>query len=216
MANDFDKFVSLEPAVAPLAGSEPASQEEQDALDDVMSEVIKFIHGDNNSSIMRIMNNSQELYQGVGQAAFQILLATKQKYERGGQELPSATIFGEGGAIHSAVDEMFQLAQAARIPGSEDQDQYAASIMEVMRLAGEHIESGSDDTSVNEAQELMIDIESTGGPRPVEPADEDSIKGAIQRSMDAQQQPQAPLQPETVPEQAPPQVPQQGGGILNG
>lgn len=219
---NFDEFLTMEPAVQPLVATEEPTQEEVDALDDVVAEVVTFIHGPNNSSVLGMIGNAQELFQGIGAATFQILLATKQKFEQGGTELPSAVLFGEGGAIHTTVDELFQLAQAAGIPGSEDQDQYSASIMEVMRLAGDHIETTGDDASVGEAQELLIDIEETGpqGQAIPESGDEESLKGTIQRSLDAQNQGLEPVPVAEGAAQAAPQqqsaVPEASGGILNG
>lgn len=212
---DFGTYETLDPALGPFEANEEPTKEEQDSLDDVMAEVLKFIHGDNNASVLGSIGNTQDLYQGVGAAAFQILLATKQKFEMGENTLPPAVLFGNGGAVHSTVDEIFQLAQAAGIPGSEDQDQYTAAIMEVMRLAGEYIETSGDDSSVGEAQELLIDVEQTGyqGQDIPNPGEEDKLRGTIQRSLDAQN---AALQPEVVEnQQAAPQQqsaePQSGG-----
>ena len=207
MAQNFEEMVTMTPAFGPLNADEEPTQEEVDALDDINAEVLNFIHGDNNSSVMGSIGNAVELYQGVGAAAFQILLAVKQKFEAGGEKVPPAALFGEGGAIHSTIDELFQLAQAAGMEGSDDQDQYNASMMEVMRLAGDHIEKTNDDDSVAEAQELLIDIETAANPeQAVQGVDEDSLTGTIQRSLDAQNQ---ALQPEQVPDPQAPQGPQQ-------
>ena len=200
MAQSFEDMVSMTPEFGPLNADQEPTQDEIDALDDINAEVLMFIHGPNNGSVMGMVGNSPELYQGVAAAAFQILLATKQKFEAGGEKVPPAALFGEGGAIHTTIDEIFQLAQAAGMPGSEDQDHYNAAMMEVMRLAGDHIEKTNDDASVGEAQELLIDIETAdgqaGGYQPVE---EDVLAGTIQRSLDAQNQ---ALQPQQVPEDA--------------
>lgn len=234
-AKDFQSMISMEPALGPLTADEQPTAEEMDALDDINSEVIKFIHGDNRNPVMGMISNARELYQGISQAAFQILLATKQKYEAGGQKVPPAALFGEGAAIHTAVDELFQIAQAAQLPGSDDQDQYSAAMMNIMRLAGEHIEKSNDDDSVAEAQELLIDVETAGGMPGAGPAtyteeDNEQLTGAIQRSLDAQNQalypqqapdPEAPVGPQQgAPQQSGQagrgaQMPPQGGGILN-
>ena len=225
---NFEEMVTMTPAFGPVNADEEPTPDEVDALDDINAEVLNFIHGDNNESVMGSIGNAQELYQGVAGAAFQILLAVKQQFEAGGEKVPPAALFGEGGAIHSTIDELFQLAQAAGMEGSNDQDQYNASMMEVMRLAGDHIEKTNDDSSVAEAQELLIDIESAANPEAaVGAVDEDSLTGTIQRSLDAQN---LALQPEQVPpEGAAPQqqqanqanqgaLPPQGppaGGVLN-
>ena len=214
---DFNDLVTMEPAVQPIIGSEEPTQEEIDALDDITSEVVKFIYGDNNASVLGSIANTPELYQGVGFAAFQILLSIKQQFELEGTKVPPATLFGEGGAIHTTVDELFQVAQAAGVEGSDDEAQYSASVMEVMRLAGEYIETTGDDDSISEAQELLIDIEETGqGGMIVETSeDEESLRSTIQRSLDAQNQ---ALQPEQVEEGAPQQQQQPAvpGSLLNG
>ena len=222
---DLGQYGTLEPALSPFEGTEEPTQEEIDALDDITSEVLNFIHGPNNDAVLGSIGNAQELYQGIGAAAFQILLATKAKFEEGGTKVPPATLFGEGGAIHTTIDELFQLAQAAGIPGANEQDQYSAAMMEVMRLAGDHIETTGDDASVAEAQELLIDVERTGpnGSGLPEEGEEDVLRGTIQRSLDAQNsalQP-TPTQGGADPTQVLPQqqgeVPvQPAGGILNG
>lgn len=194
-------YEDLNPALGPFEADEPATQEEQDALDDVSAEILKFIHGNNSRSVLGSIANTPELYQGVGNAAFQILLAIKQQYERDGGKLPEAVLFGEGGAIHTAVDEIIQLAQAAGIQGSDDPNQYSAAMMEVMRLTGEYIETTGDDNSVAEAQELLIDVEETGyaGQQIPQQGDDESLRGAIQRSLDAQNQ---ALQPQPAQDAA--------------
>jgi hypothetical protein len=227
-------MVSLQPEFGPLNADQEPTQLESDALDDITAEVLKFIHGDYSDDLVSSVANAPEFYQGVGAAAFTVLDATKSKFESGGVKVPPATLFGEGGAIHTTVDEIIQLMRAAGVPGAEDPDQYSASMMEVMRLAGEHIEKTNDDESVSEAQELLIDIESTGQPGVVpESEDEGRLKGAIQRSLDAQNQALGPL-PETpsplptgegiAPNPNNPPLPQDpnaeiapaDGGILNG
>jgi len=222
---DFQNRISMQPEMGPLTANEEPTEEEAMAMQDISAEVIKVIHGDNNSAVLGVMSNTPELYQGVAQAAFQILLSSKQKYESGGQKVPPAALFGEGAAIHTAVDELFQLAQAAGLPGSEEQDQYSAAIMDVMRQAGEHIEKSGDDTSIAEAQELLIDIEATGpnaGVPDYTEEDASNVESTVRRSLDKQNQ---SLNPEYVDEGPPPeeqeqmmpqQAPIQGGGILNG
>lgn len=205
----------MEPAAQPFIGSEEPTQEEIDALDDITAEVVKFIYGDNNESVLGTISNTPELYQGVGFAAFQILLATKQKFEEGGTKVPSATLFGEGGAIHTTIDELFQVARAAGVPGSDDEDQYSAAMMEVMRLAGEYIENVGDDESIGETQELLIDSEEPGANDILAETseDEESLRDSIQRSLDAQNQALEPEQVEEAPQQ---QQPAEPGSLLNG
>jgi len=214
---NFDSYADLDPGLAPFEATEPATEEETDALEDIMAHVLTFIHGENQQSVIDSISNSREIYQGVGNAAFNILLSTKLKYEKDGQKIPPATLFGEGGAIHSTVDEIFQLLEAARVPGADDRDQYAASVMEVMRLAGEHIEKSGDDASTFEAQELLIDSEEAGTPgTPVGGApEEDKLTRAIQRSLDAQNQALAPP-PDQAGPAAPAGQPSQPAGGLAG
>ena len=202
---DFNDYIDMDPAFGPISADEEPTPEELDALEDINAEVLKVIYGDNNDAVMGVIKNANELYQGVGLAAFQILLSTKTKFEAGGQKVPPAALFGEGAAIHTTVDELFQLAQAAGIPGSDTEEQYTAAMMEVMRLTGDHIEKSGDDDSVGEAQDLMIDIEAAAGntgPVQLGQEDEDDVRGAIERSMQAQQAP--------APEQALGGPPQQG------
>jgi hypothetical protein len=216
MEQNIGQYETLEPALGPFEGNEEPTQDEIDSLDDVIAEVLTFIHGPNHESVLGSITNAPEegggIFKPIGNATFQILLATKAKFEEGGKKLPPAVLFGEGGAIHTTVDELFQMAQAAGVPGADDDQQYSASIMETLRLAGDYIEKTGDDASITEAQELLIDVEATApGERQLGGgAKDDDLKAAIQRSLDAQNQ--------TAPdaEQAPPQQPQplpQGPGI---
>lgn len=222
---DFEKMVTMRPEFGPLNADEEPSPEESEAFQRINNRLLEFIHGPKSDAVVRMMQNSPELYKGVGQAAYQILLSAKQQEEKGGKELPPAALWGEGAGIHTAVDELFQLAQAAGIPGSQEQDQYSAAMFEVYRLAGEHIEQGNDDNAVKEAQELMIDVEASSGPQGIPEGTygmphQKMLDEAVQRSL-AQQQGGIPPQaaPEPAPQQGAPQgpMPPQGmSGILGG
>lgn len=190
--SDFSKHITAEPAFGPLTADQEPTPEEQDARDDAVAEMMTFMYGDNSDSVLGVMSNARELYQGVGQAAYHILNATKTKFEKGDVQLPSAAIFGEGGMIHSAVEELMQLAQAAGLPGSDDQDQYHAAMFETYRLVGEHIQSSGEDGSIAEAQELLIDVETAGGNMStapgLNPGQEEDLQGAIERSLHDKEQ----------------------------
>jgi hypothetical protein len=218
---NFEQYVSMQPEFGPVNATEEPNAAEKEAYEDIHAEVLEFIHGPQGDNVVKMLQTAPELYQGVGQAAFQILLATKQKLEgKNGKPLPPAALWGEGAGIHTTVDELYQLAKMENIPGSEQQDQYMASMFEVYRLAGDHIQNSNEDESINEAQDLIADIEMTGSEQPLLPQvfnspQQKQLDGAIARSIHQRQASvgNAPADASMSPQAAPGTLP---GGRSNG
>jgi hypothetical protein len=100
----------------------------------------------------------------VSQASFTLLKGVYDDYKEREGEVPQAVLFGQGGMIATAVDEVFKMASAHKVRGSEDVNQYTAAQMDMMRRVGELLEKEQSDSSVDEAQELMMDVEMAYNP----------------------------------------------------
>ena len=161
---DYDDLVGDNPAMQPMAGQEPANVMEQTHYDELFADFIDNLYGKNEDAVERMLRSSKDIYKGVATVAFQILRATVTQFEhQNSEKVEPAALFGEGGMISTAVDEVYKMAQALNVPGTEDMNQYTAAQMEVMRLVGDFLEKSQDDNAVGEAQEAMIEMEEMGG-----------------------------------------------------
>lgn len=160
----YDELVgSLGAQAEPLIANEEPTESEMAHFYDLYSDYMDELLGPQEKNVVKVMRSAKELYQGVAKAAFTVLQAVHMRAEQRDGPVPPAALFAEGGMIHSAVDEAFKMAQINNLPGSDSQDQYTASQMEMQRLVGEYLEKKQDDNAVDEAQELMIDIETYDG-----------------------------------------------------
>lgn len=190
---NFSDMVSLQPQFGPLSADEEPTPEETRAFNAMYTEVLEFIHGPKSESVLGTISNAPELYQGIGNTAFQILLAVKQNMEKDGKPVEPAALWGEGGAIQSTVDELFQLARAARLPEADNPDMFSAAMFETYRLAGEYIQNANEDDAINEAQELLVDVETSTDPEGGMPegifneVHQGQLDGAYENSLAARQ-----------------------------
>lgn len=160
----YDKLMNLDPGEDPLAGSEEATPEEQAYYDDLFADFVDELYTNQTKNAVKMMQTSPELYQGVSKAAFVLLSGVYTKFKDKERDAAQAALFGEGGMISTAVDELFKLAQMHRLPGSDDTNQYTAAQMDMMRRVGDYLEKNQDDAAVGEAQDLIIDIELANNP----------------------------------------------------
>ena len=204
----YDTLVGVNPGFDPVISDTVPTDEELLHFKDIYADFIDNLYGKSETAAVKMLGNAPQLYSGVAKVAFNVLLATKQEYEQKEGPLDSAIFFGEGGMISTAVDEVFKMARAQGLPGTDDQDQYSAAQFEVMRLVGEMMQSGQEDGSVGEAQDLLQDIDEAGGggqsAAPLSGDERDTLELAAAEG-------QAPLPEEQPPEQGiPPQGPPAG------
>lgn len=163
-AGKYDDLIQVKPEDDPWQATEEATPEEQAHYDELFAEFIDKLYGPQRDNALRIMQTTPELYQGVSQATFTLLKGVYDNHRATEGEVPQAALFGEGGMISTAVDEMFKLANAHELRGSEDINQYTAAQMDMMRRVGEYIEKEQGDDSIDEAQDLMMDVEEAYNP----------------------------------------------------
>jgi hypothetical protein len=212
MTGKYDDLVELRPEEDPWQGSEEASPEEQAHYDDMYADFIDLLYGPQRQNAMKMMETQQNLFQGVSQAAFTLLKGVYDEHTRKEGEVPQAALFGEGGMIATAVDELFKLANAHKLKGSEDVNQYTAAQMDMMRRVGDYLEKEQSDSSTDEAQELMLDVEEAYNPGAEAPPvglEDQADLDAIQYQDEARAPQEAPA---PAPAEAPPMPPQ--GGLI--
>lgn len=164
--NPYDEFLQEEEG-EDLYGSDPmfeafrpsvyATEEEENQLIDVTTSALSFVFGKGTPAVVRVVQAAQEPFMGVAEVAFQALLKEKTEMESQGQKPSSSVFLSQEGAIPAVVNGIFEVAQAAGIPGANDPDQFAAAIIEVYRKAGEYITNEGDERAVAEASELIVD-----------------------------------------------------------
>lgn len=145
--------------ISVLTANEEPTSEEMYHYHEMYADFMEALYDNNSRNVEQMIGSSEQLYEGVSEAAITLLRPVYQAHEQKEGEVPQAALFGEGGMIHTAVEEVFQFAQAAGIDGSQSQDQYTAAHVDMMRKVGEFIEKKSDDSAVEEAQDLMVDVE---------------------------------------------------------
>lgn len=185
--SEYDSLVGDVPSLEPFVGNEEPDEADMEFFYEMYSDYIEELSGKQKDNAIKMMKSAPDLYQGVSQAAFTILEAVKGRVEAREGAVPPAALFGEGAMIHTAVDEMFKLARAANIPGSEDQDQYTASQMDMQRLVGEYLQKAQEDDAIGEAQELMLDSEgigATGNPEDVTGNERIQLEQAANQEID--------------------------------
>lgn len=145
---------------APITDTEDASQEEETFLSAVMDYFMGYIYSDEGLSkvVQAMKQDKRELFEKIPDIVEPILKRAKLEVEGAGGEIPASVWFGEGGALQSANDLMFEIAQQSDIPGSMDKDQYAASLMQLYGKAGQAIEEEGDPNAVREAEDLMMEM----------------------------------------------------------
>lgn len=197
----YDDMLAMDPGYQQLSADEDPTPEQEAQFEQVYDEFLHLIEEGGRADVVKIIENSQQLYDGVSTAAFYLLKAAKLEVENRIGPIDPAVFFGEGGMIHSAVDTVFEMAQTAGIRGSDDEQQYTAAQFDMMKKVGEYIQSAQEDGSVEEAQDLLIDIEMSGQPRdvpPPSPQELSTLRQGQEQSMPATE-PQAPQQPMSPP-----------------
>lgn len=195
----YDDLVALDPhqnedpGMQVLTANEEPDEEEKFHYDAMYADFMDELYDNQTRNAENMLGNSRELFDGVADVAFTILKAVYQRHDQREGPVPQSVVFGEGGIVHTAVDEVFRYAQALGMPGSDDQDQYVAAQINIMKKVGEYVNNKSDDGAVEEAQDLLVDVEMAGGPYDRDP----EVSGEDRRELEA-----VALQNEAIAESA--------------
>lgn len=150
----FQEMGPRDPGLDNLAASEPASEEEHAMLADTMVPALDFLYGKGLPATVEALSAGPQLYLTASEVAFEVV----KKQHIDNPNIPSTIYFGQDGAMQQTIDAVFDIAQASEVPGSKDKDQYAASVVNLWRLAGEYIADSGDEESMAQAEELMINV----------------------------------------------------------
>lgn len=186
---EFDEFaLGDEPALRPLQGEDEASPQEERQLMQVVQGSADAIFGDNMSAFIKQLKGGssragkENLYDAASFAVMQVLLRQKQDLEKTGEKAEPAVFFAESGAVPLVTDMVFDLAKQLQLPGADDQDQYAATIINVFKMAGEHVLDSKDAGAIDEATRVatnMVEIGMGGEQVPAEP-----VKNKVSQGID--------------------------------
>jgi len=135
-----------------VTADEPASKEEEDRLGAGMIAIQEYLYSESGmANVVTMLNSGQdELFMKIPKIVVPLL----QKVHTENPDIGSPEFFGENGLIQQAVQMVFEIAEQEEMPGSDSDDQAAASLINTFRMVGEHMEESGDKISKDEAQKL--------------------------------------------------------------
>jgi hypothetical protein len=165
-----DLAIPDDPMIQPLVATDAASPLEERQLAKVVEGSGGWLFGDGFSKAIQVLKGqtsapegaNRELYEPVSRVVFEVLKAQKQSLEQSGEKAESSVFFSEDGAVPLVTEMVWDLAQQLDLPGSDDRDQYAASVINVMKMAGEHVLEAGDEEAIAEATNVQSQMVSAG------------------------------------------------------
>lgn len=139
-------------------GTEPASEEENQKLEVILTGIERQIHGPHRDKILDMLDSTPELWMNVALSSQTLLEGAHQKLAEQGMDLEPDFWFGENGIIQSTVEMVYELAVAADTVNSNDSNQLDAAYMKTIQMVGEELFE-TDDAAAAEAQQMMLDLE---------------------------------------------------------
>ena len=159
---EFDEFASeYDPALHHLQGNTPATDREEKHMKQVVKGATDFVYGEAMPKVLRAMSTQPELYLGASMTTFEIVKREHARFNETGEKPEPAVFFAETGAVPVVYDALWDLAKAANLPGSSDQDQYAGGMINLYRLIGQNLVEEGDEDALKEAEEVAISMAMT-------------------------------------------------------
>lgn len=191
-------------------GTVMASEEEQEALNQILDEIDTRLHGAASENITGIIESSPEPFQGISQAAHSLVMGSYQLAAKEGLEPTMDMYVGENGVVQQTVEMVFEVAEAMGKVSVDDDEVLSAAYMDTLRQIGETL-LGSDNPEIREgAQELMVELELGTEIGPEDYAEPSEMPQEGQpMAQDPQMAQEAPQNVSETPP-PPPQAPQQG------
>ena len=151
---------NIDPSLGHLQADEPASPEEERALADGILQIRDFLGSEQGlANVVQVLEqDNRELFAVVPDIAAPIL----QRVRTDNPNAPVSIFFGEGGLLEQVTSEIWEIAEQREIPGSSDQDQFAGAVMNLYTKVGQHILDNKDTAAIREAQQLGINMATTG------------------------------------------------------
>jgi hypothetical protein len=165
-----DLAIPDDPMIQPLVATDAASPLEERQLLKVVEGSGGWLFGDGFAKAIQVLKGqtsapegaNRELYEPVSRVVFEVLKAQKQALEQDGTKASPSVFFSEDGAVPLVTEMVWDLAQQLDLPGSDDRDQYAASVINVMKMAGEHVLEAGDEEAIAEATNVQSQMVSAG------------------------------------------------------
>lgn len=158
MPDNFEDLIDTKSMLGVESATEEVSPEVDAQHTAALEAMVDFVHGPAAEKLVDTMASAPELWRGVGDVATDVVTGVKRQLDSQRQEVDPTIFFAEDGLLHNSIDLLFELAQEAGLPGSEDEDQYGASLMWLMKNVGESIVKDNDELAVEEAENLFIDM----------------------------------------------------------
>lgn len=138
-----------DPILDPVTPTEDASPEEEEALAKATVAFREFAFSDKGLQVIidMLTVKDMELFETIAEAAAPIL----QKVHADMPDLPGSVYFGDGGLLQQAVSSIWDIAVQQGVPGSDDEEQRDAALINLYKMAGEYILESGDQDSVDEA-----------------------------------------------------------------
>jgi hypothetical protein len=142
--------LDVSPQLQPLVADQEATELEEDIMGAATIDMMDWLYSDQGlqAVVNMLKQDSRELFEKVPDVVVPLL----EKVRNGNPDADSATFFGENGLIQMAIDEVLGIAEQEQIPGSMDEEQKQAVVINTYRKIGEVLEQ--DESSKEGAKEL--------------------------------------------------------------
>lgn len=149
-----------DPSFQAMQATEPATKEEEVALGRALESIMDFMYSEEGmASIVQVINaDERPLYQSLPEIGKMLITKAQSDLQSQGIDPESSIYFGEGGLLQQIPLMLFDLAEQMGKPGADDEDQLAATVISMYKMAGEHIEQTKDADAQREAVELGQEV----------------------------------------------------------
>lgn len=135
---------------------EAATPEEEALLQKAADTVTEFLHGEKRDQVAKDIAQGQgELYERVSDVAYPLLMGMSQSAKDAD---PGFDFWMALGTI--AIEELFAIADAADLPGAQDQEQMEAALLDMVVRHGE--ENQDNPEAVEAAKQAATEMAQTG------------------------------------------------------
>lgn len=154
-----------EPEFDPLNPDIPATGEEEGMYAAAVDSFMNYLYSEEGTAKVSqaLQQDKRPLHQVVPDILEPILLKTKADIEKaGGEPVPASVYVAEDGMFQTGVEALFDLASQLSIPGAEDKEEFAASLIGMFKKFGEHVLNNKDTDSIREGVTLGAELLATG------------------------------------------------------
>jgi hypothetical protein len=154
--------LALDPALEPVNANEPASEFEEIQNTEAVMSMIELLKSEPGlaKDIATMVKTSPDKYIGLSNAAFMMVKREVDRFSGEKNEpIEPAVVLGDGGLVTSALDLVHDIAVQQGVMSEDDDDQYAAALIDLYKRVGEELLKGEGAQAARqEAQSLMMDM----------------------------------------------------------